>query len=81
MRLQTYLQKHGMTYEAFASSIGVSAYAVGKWARGSRVPRPEHLRRINQATDGLVSFADFLSTSEDTPPQKQLAPVPQVAAS
>lgn len=68
MRLQTYLHEYGLTYEAFASSIGVSAHAVGKWARGSRVPRPGHLRRINQATGGLVGIADFISLDDTALP-------------
>ncbi|MFD2248904.1 helix-turn-helix domain-containing protein [Pseudochelatococcus lubricantis] len=67
MRLSTYLKSRGLTYEAFATAIGVSAFAVGKWARGARVPRPDHLRRIRTATDGAVTFDDFSPSPERTP--------------
>lgn len=59
MKLATYLQEAGITYAEFAKSVGASAFAVGKWARGDRIPRPPAMRLIAEKTGGKVTAGDF----------------------
>lgn len=61
MKLATYLQDAGITYADFAKMIGASAFAVGKWARGDRIPRPAAMRLIAEKTKGQVTASDFFS--------------------
>lgn len=39
--------------------VGISKEAVHYYLHGKRFPRPETLRRIAEATDGLVTANDF----------------------
>lgn len=73
MNLATYLSRSKTTYEAFAQQIGVSPFAVGKWARGERVPRPAVMIRINVATDGNVTANDFFQSSIPDAPDSGVA--------
>ena len=66
MELATYLEESRTTYEAFAEQIGVSIFAVGKYARRQRTPRPEIMARIKRATDGAVTADDFLPAAAPT---------------
>jgi len=59
MRLEIYLKDRGVTRENFARSLGVSRQAVDHWIRGYRFPRPEHVMKIEQVTEGLVCAADW----------------------
>lgn len=61
MKLAAYLEINGLTQALFAESIGVSVFAVGKYVRGERVPRPRILARIRAQTGGEVTANDFLS--------------------
>lgn len=61
MKLKTYIDANGLTYETFARKQGgVSRSAVEKWCRGERVPHPDQLRRIYAVTDGAVTPNDFV---------------------
>lgn len=67
MDLASYLSQSKTTYEAFARKLGVSPFAVGKWARRQRMPRPAVMARISAATGGEVTANDFfLPISEQT---------------
>ncbi len=61
MKLATYLEMNGLTQAAFAEAIGVSVFAVGKYVRAERVPRPQILARIRAQTGGEVTANDFVS--------------------
>lgn len=64
MKLSDYLEAQNMTHSAFAERIGVSQGAVTRYANGARVPRPAVMSKIRQATDGQVSYRDFLEAAE-----------------
>ena len=68
MNLATYLSRSKTTYEAFAQKIGVSPFAVGKWARGERVPRQVVMGRISAATEGSVTPNDFFEITDSHAP-------------
>lgn len=61
MKLSTYLAQCGSTQADFAKAIGVSSFAVGKWVRGNRIPRPELLSKITTQTGGKVTANDFFA--------------------
>lgn len=73
MELATYLEKSRITYEAFAERIGVSVFAVGKYARRQRTPRPEIMARIKAATDGAVTADDFVPAPAQPAPSAEVA--------
>jgi DNA-binding transcriptional regulator YdaS (Cro superfamily) len=58
-----------LTVAAFAATIGASEAAVGKWARGERIPRRAMMVRIQEATGGQVTAADFYAPAT-TPPAR-----------
>lgn len=66
MTLQDWLKAEKLSHEQFAAKIRiagkpVSVQAVGKWARGERLPRPKAMSAIESATEGAVTWADMLS--------------------
>lgn len=63
MKLAAYLDETKTTYAAFAERIGVSVFAVGKYVRGQRMPRPQIMSRIKAATSGHVTADDFLTVA------------------
>ena len=76
MKLAAYLKHHGLSDEEFASHLGggLSAEAVRKWRFGVRTPRPVHLVRIAEVTNGDVTANDFLPAPAATPADtKQVA--------
>lgn len=64
MNLASYLTNSKTTYEAFARKLGVSPFAVGKWVRGERMPRPAIMARISEATGGEVRPNDFFASEQ-----------------
>lgn len=59
MRLATYLNDNGLSCAEFGRRIGKTRAAVAAWCNGTRIPRPEQMRKIERATDGDVTPADF----------------------
>ena len=59
MTLSDYLRDHDLTAARFAEKIGVSQQAVQRYARGTRMPRPPIMARIEEATGGAVQAQDF----------------------
>jgi len=45
----------------FAERIGVSRQAVWRYRLGERMPRPDVISRIREATRGAVTANDFVS--------------------
>lgn len=61
MRLRDYLAAHHLTARSFGETIQVSEFAIGKYVRGERIPRPAIMARISDATDGRVRANDFFA--------------------
>lgn len=59
MQLETYLAERQIGLGEFATRIGVTHEAVRQYVRKGRVPRPEVMDRIIEATDGAVRPNDF----------------------
>lgn len=64
MKLTDWLAKENLSHAAFAERIGVSQAAVTRYARGARFPHRGVLSRIKEATNGAVTFVDFLEVQE-----------------
>ncbi len=60
MQLSEYLIKHNVSRADFADKIGVTQASVSRYAAGERVPRPEHIIKIKEATRGKVKADDFM---------------------
>ncbi|MCX5571458.1 hypothetical protein [Kaistia nematophila] len=64
MKLADYLAAEKISHAAFADLIGVSQAAVTRYARGARFPHRVVLAKIKAATNGAVTFTDFLDMAE-----------------
>lgn len=65
MTLSEYLERHGLTYAAFADQIGVGSGAVvHRYANGVRMPRPKIMKRIVEESGGEVQPGDFYRSKE-----------------
>lgn len=60
MQLKDYLELEGQTSSEFAAKVEVTKYAVRKWLRGERTPRPSTMIKIRKATKGAVTAEDWL---------------------
>jgi transcriptional regulator with XRE-family HTH domain len=73
MKLDAYLNEHGLTSERFGKAAGIpSKQTIHNYRRGIRFPSPQNLRRIREATHGAVTADDFVDQHTETVP-----PVPQ----
>ena len=59
MTLDQYLSFTATSRRVFAERIGVSQVSITRYLAGSRLPRPDEMRRIYDATGGMVSADDF----------------------
>jgi transcriptional regulator with XRE-family HTH domain len=69
MNLQAYLDRNDLSRADFAKQIGVSEVAVTRYIGGKRMPRPEVLSKIREATNGAVTPNDFLPEQEAGAPR------------
>ncbi len=77
MDLASYLDAENETRGAFAGRIGVHAVTVSKWISGALRPSWPKMQRINSATGGKVTAADF---DREPRPGRKKAPAPQEGA-
>ena len=66
MKLSVYLNERKISHGDMARLIGTSTEAVRRYANGLRLPRPEIMGRIIEATKGVVRHADFYEGLTDT---------------
>lgn len=59
MLLQHYMTKKNLTISQFAGMIGATDMAVRNYLGGKRIPAPELMFRIYEATKGKVTANDF----------------------
>ena len=50
-----------MTYAQFAEISGFDVSQLNRWARGERQPSLDQAKRIKGATEGQVSYEDFVT--------------------
>jgi transcriptional regulator with XRE-family HTH domain len=60
MKLDAYLRLHKITYRQFAELVDDDAAQINRFATGRRTPSLMTAARISRATNGAVSFEDFL---------------------
>jgi len=63
MTLREYLASTKIADDAFAARVDASEGAVRKWKSGERIPRPEQMARIVEATAGQVTATDFYAAA------------------
>ena len=64
MTLDEHLKQTGESDETFGSKVGVSKFAVSKWRRGERVPRPAMMKKIAVITVGKVGFSSWYEKAQ-----------------
>ena len=63
MKLKEYLALNAVKQKDFARNIGVSEVAVTNYLSGNRFPKPYVMRKIFEATGGLVDANSFYDIS------------------
>jgi transcriptional regulator with XRE-family HTH domain len=61
MKLTDWMKREGVERQAFASRIGVTPMALGRYERGERIPEKETMAAIVVETAGAVTPNDFYS--------------------
>ena len=64
MKLDAYLRSKGQTFREFAGHVGYDVAQVHRWATGKRLPPLPAVVRIEAATDGQVTAADFMRSAD-----------------
>lgn len=59
MKLTQYLTDNGISETAFAERIGCGQATINRYINGKRFPEREMILKIEEATDGAVSPADW----------------------
>ena len=59
MTLSEYMDKHQITDQKMSEIVGVSRSAITQYRLGDRMPKPEFLVRLVEATDAKVSPMDM----------------------
>jgi len=60
MQLQKYLKDNKIKSSKFASKLNVSRNTIWNWMSGSWYPSPRNMYKIEQVTDGQVTFIDMM---------------------
>lgn len=60
MKISDWLRTSEHSDTEFADRIGVSRQALSRYKAGTRMPRPEVLARIREATGNAVTADDFV---------------------
>lgn len=63
--LARYLSTAGKTQRWLAARVGVRPATVCAWCSGASTPRPEHMIRIEQATEGEVPVSDWFQLERE----------------
>lgn len=64
-QLARHLSTTGKTQRWLAAQVGVRPATVCAWCKGYVLPRPEHMQRISEVTDGQVPVTAWF------PPENQ----------
>lgn len=87
MKLKEYRAKSKLTQAALAQQINnrtngepISQSMIDRWEKGT-IPRQENMRRVMEATDHHVTFADFYGETGEAPKRKPRSQDVSVAAS
>lgn len=60
MTLKDWMEKNDVDILQASESFGASIFAVKKWLRGERTPRPSMQAKIKRATKGAVTGDDWV---------------------
>jgi DNA-binding transcriptional regulator YiaG len=66
--LKEYLRVSRITQEEFADQVGAHVITVNRWITGNRRPSWSSVRKITQATGGVVTAASWLPSADDMCP-------------
>ena len=73
MNLGEYLKRSGLALSEFAEKVGVTHASMSRYVSGKRLPRPEILRRIADASGGEVRANDFFADAAEAAPGDAVA--------
>lgn len=59
--------------EALASQLSVDRSTISRIRRGARMPSPEMMRKLHDATGGAVTANDFVHPSTEADPARGVA--------
>ncbi len=59
MKLESWLEREGISHREFGEMVGSSQPSVGRWINHGAIPNKLHLIEIRKVTDGEVLANDF----------------------
>lgn len=59
MKLNEFLVTQKITSDKFARLLKVSTSAVSKWRAGTRLPKPQMIKKIDKRSGGRVQLKDW----------------------
>jgi transcriptional regulator with XRE-family HTH domain len=73
MTLEEYLEKQApkLSHAEFGERVGVTQAAISRYLNGTRFPSPELIRKIQSATNDVVTANDLLVGFEKAKSKKQ----------
>lgn len=74
MTLRAFMDAHALGPTEMARRLECSESAVRKWYYGERIPRPDQMRRISEATFGIVTANDLLEAQAGEVSKRQRKP-------
>lgn len=65
MRLNEWMTDAGVTDEALALQVEADRTTISRIRRGTRMPSPDMMRKIREATGGAVTANDFVHVGDE----------------
>lgn len=59
MNIKDYLKVNNIKPKDFAERIGVTVHSLNSWIYRGVIPRKDAVRKVEEATLGLVTYHDF----------------------
>lgn len=72
MKLQDWIDEHGVSLDVFAEHIGVTTWSVQRWLSGKYKPRMNLQKKIYEYTMGDVKIIDWIEPGEQDQSQLDL---------
>jgi len=64
MTLETYIHSNEMTHEGFGRLVGAPQATINRYVNGRRFPSRDMMKKIHDATGGVVTFSDWFAVAE-----------------
>jgi transcriptional regulator with XRE-family HTH domain len=71
MKLETYMEKHGISKTEMGRLLDKDRTVIGRYQRGEVMPPVDVIQKIQEITDQAVRFDDWVSQSNPQPAEPE----------